>query len=255
MTPFAAYGQYYDLFYRDKNYEKELDYIEGIIRETHSQVDTVLELGCGTGGHAFPLAARGYSVTGIDRSESMIKQANLIKADKPHGIVSKLEFIHADILGYSSSSEYSCVLSLFHVMSYMIRERDLKKAFQVAYSHVASSGFFIFDFWHKDGVMSEKPEYRKRIVENNFVTVTRESIPTLNLKEGIVDVLFKIVVTDKSNGRQTSFEELHSMRYFSTSEIRFLLESLGFNSVEFLGWQKKSSPNSNDWYGCCVAKK
>ena len=53
MKAFERYAEYYDLIYQDKDYERECDFIEDIFRRFSSDpVRTVLDGGCGAGGHA-----------------------------------------------------------------------------------------------------------------------------------------------------------------------------------------------------------
>ena len=70
-------AEVYDLIYKDKDYERECDFLEEIFKKysTIFPVKTVLDAGCGSGGHAIPLAKRGYRVVGFDLSEVMISQA------------------------------------------------------------------------------------------------------------------------------------------------------------------------------------
>ena len=73
---FGTYGEYYDIFYDDKDYEQECDFVQKIFKKySSSPVKSILDAGCGTGGHSIPLALRGYEVTGIDASPVMIKKA------------------------------------------------------------------------------------------------------------------------------------------------------------------------------------
>ena len=45
-------GDYYNLFYEDKDYQLEAKYIHEKIQEYKSNSNSILELGCGTGKHA-----------------------------------------------------------------------------------------------------------------------------------------------------------------------------------------------------------
>jgi predicted TPR repeat methyltransferase len=72
-----AYAEIYDWLYSDKDYAGECDLLEELFRRCSGrEIQSILDLGCGTGGHAFPLADRGYQVLGVDRSADMIAQAS-----------------------------------------------------------------------------------------------------------------------------------------------------------------------------------
>src|SRR6266545_3401952 len=70
---FETYSQYYDLFYQEKDYQAEVDFLQKVAAFAPGM--SILDLGCGTGGHVLPLAMRGFRVTGVDMSEGMIMQA------------------------------------------------------------------------------------------------------------------------------------------------------------------------------------
>ena len=53
----AVYADAYDLLYQDKDYDAECDLIESLFKNYgESGIKSVLDLGCGTGNHAVPLA-------------------------------------------------------------------------------------------------------------------------------------------------------------------------------------------------------
>ena len=58
-------GDYYDLFYEDKDYQLEANYIHKKIQEYKLNAYSILELGCGTGKHAINLTKFGYKILGI----------------------------------------------------------------------------------------------------------------------------------------------------------------------------------------------
>lgn len=82
MSIFEEYAYYYDLLYKDKDYIKEAKYIDKLLKEENENINYILNLGCGTGNHDTELHKLGYSIHGIDMSESMIAEANKKKTEK-----------------------------------------------------------------------------------------------------------------------------------------------------------------------------
>src|SRR5258705_12606383 len=69
---FKRYGAYYDLLYRDKDYEAEAEYVARTLRSTNPAMRSLLEFGSGTGRHGRLIARHGFDVFGVERSESMV---------------------------------------------------------------------------------------------------------------------------------------------------------------------------------------
>ena len=76
---FENYGKTYDQESFTKGTLGECDFIEKEL--TFNKSLKILDVGCGTGRHSIELTKRGYSVTGIDLSETQLKAA-LEKAKK-----------------------------------------------------------------------------------------------------------------------------------------------------------------------------
>jgi len=77
MSIYEKFGDYYDLIYQGtENYEKECDALEkNFAKLCQRKPKSILDVGCGTGSHSVILSKRGYNVTGIDISKTMIKKA------------------------------------------------------------------------------------------------------------------------------------------------------------------------------------
>ena len=70
---FENYGIKYDNENFTRGTTGECDFIEKEINS--NKQSSILDIGCGTGRHSIELSKRGYTVTGIDLSESLLKRA------------------------------------------------------------------------------------------------------------------------------------------------------------------------------------
>ena len=236
MKIFKKYAELYDLLNKDKDYEGEARQISktlqkyGIINGA-----SVLNLGCGTGKHDHILAKMGYEMTGVDMSQEMVDIAlnPLVK-----GGVGDSHFLQGDIRSIDLNKKFDAVISMFHVMSYQNTNEDVEAGFKTAFNHLVEGGVFLFDCWYGPAVLSEKPENRERIVENDELKVVRIATPELKEKENIVVVNYDFKVIEKDKGETIEFSEKHNMRYFFIPEIKFFMKNCGFDviSVESNGW-------------------
>ena len=83
MDVFNLYARYYNLLYKEKDYAGEAEYVHKLIQKYQPGAKSILDLGCGTGRHDILLAEKGYSVTGVDRSEEMLAVANSNSLPQP----------------------------------------------------------------------------------------------------------------------------------------------------------------------------
>ena len=130
MPVFLDYAKYYDLLYGDKDYDGEADFVHQLIQRYSPGARTMLDLGCGTGRHAFSLAEKGYVVTGVDQSEKMLSMATEAAALLHSPVSKQLSFQHGDIRKLKTGRTYDAIVSLFHVISYQPTNDDLEQAIQ-----------------------------------------------------------------------------------------------------------------------------
>lgn len=251
---FDAYASYYDLLYRDKDYAAEAEYVASHIRRNARGAKRILELGCGTGGHAIHLAQMGYLVHGVDLSEAMLSRALARKDSLPPEVAARLSFSKGDVRTVRTGETVDTVISLFHVMSYQVTNADVNAAFETASSHLRSGGLFLFDFWYGPAVLTEKPEVRVKRLENEHIEVTRIAEPVLNSNESTVQVNYTLFVKDKATGKIEQTVESHKLRYLFLTELQHYLAGR-FVAPKAFEWMTESPLSENTWSAfVCAAR-
>jgi SAM-dependent methyltransferase len=249
---FESYAAFYDTLYETKDYARECDFVESIFAaHARKEVRSVLDLGCGTGGHAFPLSARGYEVVGVDRSEAMLSAARA-KADGQPGAAP--EFVLGDIQSVRLGRDFDAVLSLFAVMSYQTSDDAVRAAFATARAHLSAGGLFVFDAWFGPGVMTQPPAERQKTVETESGRIHRFARPRLDLLAQVVAVHYQLY-RETGGKKQDEVNEVHEMRFFFPNELRILLQQSGFRLVRlspFLDLAGTLAPN--DWNFTAIAE-
>lgn len=251
MPIFNKYAKYYDILYAEKDYTAECDYLESIIKKYATQpVQSILDLGCGTGGHAFELSRRGYQVDGVDYSREMIEIANSrINSD----LYGKVNFIQKNILDLDLQKQYDAAISMFAVMSYMATNDDLARAFQTAHRHLKSGSIFFFDAWSGPAVLTQRPEQRVKEIRQGDSQIIRMATPTLDITKNIVDVKYHIVEME-NNQVVKDITEIHRMRYLFPVELEYILYNNGFKPLRIEPFMKNGQVlTESDWELSVVA--
>lgn len=251
---FDAYARYYDLLYKDKDYEAEARYIAGMIRQYHPQATSILDLGCGTGKHAEYLARMGFVVHGVDMSETMLACAQQRKLSLPPEIAARLAFSHGDVRLVRTGQAYDVVISLFHVMSYQTANADLQAAMQTAAAHLHAGGLFLFDFWYGPAVLTQKPEVRVRRLEDDAIKVMRIAEPVMHANENVIDVNYTIFIEGRADGDVRQVHETHRMRYIFMPELEYLCAGR-FASLHCSAWMSDRAPGIDDWAAMAILER
>jgi SAM-dependent methyltransferase len=249
---FSDYARYYDLLYRDKDYVAEAAFVHGLLAQHRTPSGTLLELGCGTGGHAIPLARHGYSVMGYDLSSEMVAEA---RARAPEELKKYLEFRVGDVCTLNAGRQFDAVVSLFHVASYQTEDSSIADMFATAAHHLRPGGTFLFDFWYGPAVLSQRPSVRVKRLQDEDIEVLRIAEPVEYPNENCVDVNYTVFVTNRLTGAIRMLEETHRMRYFFLPELRLLLSMAGFSISRQVEWLSDSEPSEQTWSVTIVATR
>lgn len=227
-----AYAAVYDALYGEKDYAGESDLIAHLFAlHADGPVASVLDLGCGTGGHALPLAGRGLRVTGVDRSPAMLARARAKSAEMAAGMAGATvvapEFIEADVRTLRLGRVFDAAIMMFAVLGYQHDDDALLATLASVRRHLPPSGLFLFDIWYGPAVLAQRPGDRVRSISQTDERIFRTTRSELDIRAQICRVDFHVLrlAGDRLVGEE---QETHTMRFFFDRELGLALAASGF---------------------------
>lgn len=249
----SVYANQYDNFYAQKDYNAEAQIaIDAAIRYQKKLPNSILDVGCGTGGHAIELALKGFSVTGVDLSQSMLDCAQ-IKADAK-GVSKEINLIQGDIRNFETGSKYDLAIMMFAVIGYLTSNSDVVEGLRNIRNHLNEHALLVCDFWYGPSVLSVRPTDKFRVLDSHNGQVLRSASTSLNIPMHTADVSFKVWEIDNGHLESQS-EEVHSLRYFYPLEFAMFLELSGFELISISAFPSLDESVSDEtWNALVVAK-
>ena len=218
---FENYSKKYDTESFVQGTMGECDFIEQEI--SHNKSIQILDIGCGTGRHAIELSQRGYSVKGVDLSQSQIERA--IEKSKEKGL--KIDFSVADARNLEFESEFDLVIMICEG-GFSLMETD-EMNYQIlrnASNVLKSKGKFIFTtlnglfpLFHSVKEFINSGAEKGLSSENTFDLMTFRD--------------HSVYETEDDSGNKLSL--MCNERYYVPSEINWLVKSVGFTKVDIYG--------------------
>jgi SAM-dependent methyltransferase len=136
----------------------------------------ILDLACGNGRHSIELAKRGFDVTGLDLSETLL---NIAKGNSKLNQLN-INFIMGDMRRIEFENEFDLVVNLFTSFGYFKTDEENKSVILNIQKALKPNGHFFIDYLNKDLLIKTiEPEsitqiddttlIQRRKIENNRV--------------------------------------------------------------------------------------
>jgi 2-polyprenyl-3-methyl-5-hydroxy-6-metoxy-1,4-benzoquinol methylase len=220
---FENYGQRYDNECFTQGTIGECDFIEKEIN--NDKTVKILDIGCGTGRHSIELAKRGYNITGIDFSDSMLKRAKEKSIEQKVNV----DFKKVDARYLTFKDEYDLVIMLCEgafplmetdEMNYNIL-RNAANALNQKGKLIFTTLNGLFPLFHsvKDFIASQTQEGNATYEKNSFDLMTFRDHNITSIED------------DFGNKKELQCNE----RYYVPSEISWLLMSCNFKTIDIYG--------------------
>jgi SAM-dependent methyltransferase len=138
-----------------------------------------------------------------------------------------VELYQQDLRTLDLGRQFDAAVCMFDAIDYLPDNHDLTAALQRIAAHVRPQGLFVFDFWHAVPILRGHDPVRVREFPVDGGHLLRISKTVLDISQQVAKVEFRILAFE-GDQLLSDFSEVHTMRYFLSQEMRFILESTGW---------------------------
>jgi ubiquinone/menaquinone biosynthesis C-methylase UbiE len=180
---------------------------------------TVLDVPCGFGRHAIPLAEAGYAVTGVDRSPVLLAEARRRAPE--------LTFVEADYRRLPLPDDgFDVAVNLYTSIGYLSEEEDIDVLAEIR-RVLRPGGVLVLEAMHRDGLVVGFSEHDWRAAGAGRLLLEQR---TYDLVTGVAQVTQTLI-----DGDGTRDSRAWSVRVYSATELIAMLFAAGFEEARCYG--------------------
>jgi SAM-dependent methyltransferase len=230
-------ADYYDASPLVANRKQDLSFY---LETAKASGGSVLELGCGTGRIAIPLAEAGIRITGLDISQKMLERAEQKRSALAPERRNLLRLVHGDMTSFDLQEQFPLIIIPFRPFQHLLSVEAQLLCLTCVRQHLAKCGRLVMDFFQTDAARMHDSKF----LEAHFVAEYEmsgarkvrlfERIAAFHRAEQCNDVEMAFEVTQPS-GQIDRHVFAFTFRYFFRYEVEHLLARCGFRLLELFG--------------------
>jgi SAM-dependent methyltransferase len=217
-----AYGQMayvYDQLMQDMPYD---EWVAWVMRSVPDKSATIVDLGCGTGNVAIPLAKLGYDVIGIDYSDSMLAIAS-DKADR-----TPVQWLEQNMTDWQVEQPVDAVVCFCDGFNYLLDEDDFYQTLIRTEKQLKPGGILLFDLLTANQMQRYAAEQPYQYETDNLTYMW-----TCDWEEDVQTIFHELTFFVKAeDDRYDRFEEQHEERAYAIDDVVYNLEKFGFVDIQ-----------------------
>lgn len=213
----------YPVLFSPERFDRASEEVEALMELTGCTGGKALDLCCGPGRHAIPLAKRGFDVTGVDLSEYLLGEARA----RAEAAKVSVEWVAQDMRDFLRPGTYDLILNLFTSFGYFATEADDMRTLKNMVESLHDDGVIVIDTLGKEALAERLHADRPPIEERDGSLMIQRVDVTDDWCRAKIEWI--VVKGDKLD--RISFE--HTL--YSGKELRELMNWAGLSSVDLYG--------------------
>lgn len=228
---YSRFAFYYDAIYNEIcDYKKDVEvYLQITSKHFTKKLESVIDLGCGSGKHLEILHKKGLEVAGIDLSKEMIELAKQRFKKEKQQISLKVDNMN----NLAIDQPFDLATSFFGGFGYLTEEEEIVKLFTNIREKKVQ--LFVFEFWHTAQVKEDHQTWMKVKLEEEKELI-RLSQSTFDSEKSILRIDFEFIISSDEK-IVDRFTETHNIRTYTFESITELVSKAG---CEIVGLYKDS---------------
>ncbi|HLZ63483.1 MAG TPA: class I SAM-dependent methyltransferase [Ktedonosporobacter sp.] len=184
---------------------------------------SILDLCCGYGRHAIPLAQHGYQITGQDLSERFLQKAR--DDAEEQGIQAR--WIQSDMRNIPFENEFHAVINIFTSFGYFPNEEEDIQVLRQVQKALKPGGLFLLETVYQPKVLRAFSPHGIIRYDDGLVVLEERHIDLLTSRNEVRVTMLH------PDGRHT--EHHQSMRIYTLTELIRMLTSVGLQVEAYYG--------------------
>lgn len=218
VTPYDDFAWFYDRYWNEEFHSLAFPILERLSLARVPAPSRILDVCCGTGYLAGMLTSRGYHVTGIDASPSMIRHARENSPDA--------EFRICDATRFHFAPHFDAAFCTFDSLNHLLTPEHLESAFRNIAAALKPGAPVAFDMLREEAYQTNWGESFALVRDDHVLTITGSSYDFRTRVASLAITMFRLV-----EGSWTRSDTSIRERYYLPEEIDAALISAGFGEI------------------------
>lgn len=218
----AFWRDLFPFMFPEERFAKAVEEVEKVLKLARPPGKRVLDLCCGPGRFAIPLAKRGFAVTGVDRTRYLLAKGRA----RARTAKVKIEWVEADMRDFAHPEGFDLALSMFTSFGYFDNKAEDVRVLENVFASLVPGGSCLIDVMGKERLA--------KIFQPTTSVVLPDGSRLIECHEvfdGWTRIRNEWILIRKGRVKRFRFH----LTIYSGQELRDRMERVGFADVRLYG--------------------